>query len=306
MKSPLTYSLAILLAATLVAQPALADLDVVTTTTDLADIVRAIGGDHVDVESICQGSQDPHYVQARPSYMVTVSDADLLVAVGLELEVGWLPDLIQGARNPDVNPGNLGYLEAASVIAPIDVPTGSVDRSEGDLHPDGNPHFWLDPINAQLAATAIADRMGELDPDNTAYFDANLEAFNTRIDEAMVRWSTAMAPFAGTQITSYHRTFNYFFERFELEAIGYIEERPGIPPAPSHLARLIRQMAADDVPVIFHESYYDVSESEMVASRTDASVLLLPVSVGGVDGVSSYEELIDAIVDGFVETMSER
>ena len=306
MKSPLTFSFGILVAAMLVAQPALADLDVVTTTTDLADIVRAIGGDHVDVESICQGSQDPHYVQARPSYMVTVSGADLLVAVGLELEVGWLPDLIQGARNPDVNPGSLGYFEAASAIEPIDIPTGSVDRSEGDLHPYGNPHFWLDPVNTQLAAAAIADRMGELDPDNATTYDANLETFNTQIDEAMARWSEAMAPYAGTQVASYHRTFNYFFERYELEPIGYIEERPGIPPAPSHLARLIRQMQADDVLVIFHENYYDVSESEMVAQRTDAEVIVLPVSVGGVEGTSSYEELLDSIIDSFVATMSEQ
>src|SRR6188508_1751916 len=140
-----------------------AELKVVTTTTDLGYFARTVGGDRVKVETICQGNQDPHFVQARPSYMVTLSRADLLVAVGLELEVGWLPSLIQGARNPSINPGKPGYLEAASAVQPIDVPAGGADRSKGDIHPFGNPHFWLDPLNAKLVAHAIAERLAQLD-----------------------------------------------------------------------------------------------------------------------------------------------
>ncbi|MBN1944669.1 MAG: zinc ABC transporter substrate-binding protein [Bradymonadales bacterium] len=289
-----------------VATPALADLRVVTTTTDLAELVRAIGGDRVRVEAICQGHQDPHHVQARPSYMVTVSRADLVVAVGLELEVGWLPALLQGARNPRVNPGNLGYLESADAIEPIEVPAGAIDRSQGDLHPLGNPHYWLDPENAKAAAMLIAARMAELDPDSAAYYQENLQRFVDRIDRAMNRWQEAMAPYAGTRIVSYHRTFNYFFDQFGLVGSGYVEDRPGIPPSPAHLARLIRMMTQQDIPVIFHESFYDRSTSDMVSSRTNARVLVLPTSVGGAEAATGYEELIDVIVDSFTQAMGER
>lgn len=296
-------ALAAFVIAALVPEVARAELRIVTTTTDLGYFARAIGRDRAHVDTICQGPQDPHFVQARPSYMVTVSHADLLIAVGLDLEVGWLPGLIQGARNPDVNPGHRGYLETSSAITPIDVPHGTVDRSRGDIHPHGNPHYWLDPRNAKLVARAIAARMSELDPDNAATFRSNLASWTARIDRAAERWTKAMAPHRGTKIASYHATFNYFHRRFGLEAIGYLEERPGIPPAPAHLVDLIRQMRAARVPVIFHETYYDQATSQMVASRTGAQVLLLPTAVGGVDGVTSYEKLIDYIIDRFVRAM---
>lgn len=287
------------------ASPAWAELRIVTTTTDLGDFARTIGGNRVRVDTICNGIQDPHYVQARPSYMVTLSRADLLLAVGLDLEVGWLPALIAGARNPDINPGRRGYFEAATAITPIDVPSGAVDRSRGDIHPRGNPHFWLDPENAKLAVRAITERMTEVDPDNASFFRGNLRAFNERIDRAMGRWSRTMAPYRGTKIVSYHRTFNYFHSRFGLVGVGYIEERPGIPPAPAHLARLIRQMRADSVPVIFHERYYDRATSDMVGGRTSARVLVLPTSVGGIPSASSYELLMDHIINSFIAAVGE-
>jgi zinc/manganese transport system substrate-binding protein len=176
-----------LLAVTTWGAPALAELRIVTTTTDLSSMARAIGGDRVQVESICRGPQDPHFVQARPSYMVTLSRADLLISVGLELEIGWLPALIQGARNPDINPCHQGYLEASTAVRPIDVPTGPVDRSRGDIHPLGNPHYWLDPENAKLAARAIGDRMAQLDPANAAFFRDNLRNWTARIDRGLLR-----------------------------------------------------------------------------------------------------------------------
>jgi zinc/manganese transport system substrate-binding protein len=286
-----------------VAVPARAALRVVTTTTDLGDLTRAVGGDRVQVETLCQGTQDPHYVQARPSYMVTLSRADLLIAVGLELEVGWLPLLIQGARNPSINPGSAGYLEGASAVTPIEVPVGPIDRSHGDIHPHGNPHYWLDPDNGRRVAAAIAARLAQLDPDNAAYFEANLEAFEARMDAASARWDAAMAPYRGTPIASYHRTFNYFLERYGLVGVGYLEERPGIPPAPAHLAGLIRRMQAEDVRLIFHESFFDAATSEMVARRSGARVLPLPTSVGGAPGVDSYERLFDHLVESFVAAM---
>jgi len=283
-----------------------AELHIVTTTTDLGSMARAIGKDRVHVESICRGVQDPHFVQARPSYMVTLSQADLLISVGLELEIGWLPALVRGARNPDINPGRRGSLEAASVITPIDVPRGPVDRSRGDIHPLGNPHFWLDPRNGKLVAQAIAGRMAELDPENAAFFRENLRSWTARIDRGLVRWTRAMQPYRGTKIASYHATFNYFHARFGLEGVGYLEDRPGIPPAPAHLMDLIRIMRAAHVGVIFHESYYDRATSDLVAGRTGAKVLVLPTSVGGAPGASNYDQLIDYIVNQFVTAQSAR
>lgn len=305
MKNTIQHCVSLFLcaSATLLSAPASANVKVVTTTTDLGYVARTVGGNRVDVETICQGTQDPHFVQARPSYMVTLSRADLVIAVGLELEVGWLPALIQGARNPDINPGHNGYLEAASAIHPIDVPTGGVDRSRGDIHPFGNPHFWLDPLNMKLVARAVATRLAQLDPEGAATFNANAAAFSARIDRGMQRWNAAIAPFRGTKIASYHATFNYFFQRFGLSPIGYLEERPGIPPAPAHLMDLIRQMRTDHVRVVFHENYYDQATSNLVGSRSGAHVLVLPTSVGGVNGVSSYEQLIDHLVNQFVAAM---
>ncbi|HKP62680.1 MAG TPA: metal ABC transporter substrate-binding protein [Polyangiales bacterium] len=286
--------------------PAAAELRVVTTTTDLGYFAQTVGGNRVQVDTICKGGQDPHFVQARPSYMVTLSKADLVIAVGLELEVGWLPSLISGARNPAINPGRPGYFEAASAIKPIDVPSGGVDRSRGDIHPFGNPHFWLDPLNAKLAARAIAERLAQLDAPNAKFYRDNAGAFEQRIDKKMQQWQADMAPYKGTKIASYHATFNYFHRRFGLDGIGYLEDRPGIPPSPAHLVDLIRQMREQQVRVVFHESFYDRATSDMVGQRAGAQVLDLPTSVGGASGVSSYEQLIDYIVGHFVSAMKQK
>lgn len=285
--------------------PALAGLRIVTTTTDLGYFAKTIGGDRASIETICQGKQDPHFVQARPSYMVTLSRADLVLAVGLELEVGWLPALIQGARNPAINPGRPGYFEAASAIRPIDVPQGGVDRSRGDIHPFGNPHFWLDPMNAKLVVHAIAERMAALDGGSAQFFRDNERRLAERIDKKMGEWTAKMAPFKDTKIASYHATFNYFHQRFGLRSIGYLEDRPGIPPSPAHLVDLIRQVRAEKVPVIFHESFYDRATSDMVATRTGARVLVLPISVGGAPGIGSYEELIDHLIGQFAASIKQ-
>ena len=285
------------------ASPAFAELRVVTTTTDLGYFAQTVGGDQVHVESICKGSQDPHFVQARPSYMVTLSRADLVVSVGLELEIGWLPSLLTGARNPDINPGHRGYFEASSAVHPIDVPVGPVDRSRGDIHPFGNPHFWLDPENAKRVVRALATRMGELDPDHAKLFAENAAAFGRRIDTKMAEWNAKMAPYRGAKIVSYHATFNYFHARFGLNSIGYLEDRPGIPPSPAHLVDLIRQMREARVPVVFHESFYDHATSDMVGARSGAQVLNLPTSVGGTGGTETYEKLLDHIIDHFVDAM---
>lgn len=295
MTTRLLTALALLFA--LDANTAAADLRVVATTTDLADLARAVGGKHVDVDAICKGEQDPHYVQARPSYMVRLSRADLLISVGLDLEVAWLPPLIRGARNPAINRGKPGHLDASTAITPIDVRGRKVDRRGGDLHPRGNPHYWLDPHNARPIARAIAARMQKLDPDHAADYAKNVAAFGKRLDAALARWDKRMAPHRGKPVVSYHATFNYFIQRFGLSLRGFVESKPGIPPAPAHLARLIGQMRKDHVGVILHERYHDESASQLVARRTKATVVKLPTSVAGGASTSDYIKLMDHLVE---------
>jgi zinc/manganese transport system substrate-binding protein len=231
--------------------------------------------------------------------MVELSRADLVVAVGLELEVGWLPSLIAGARNPRIRPGQPGYLEAASAITPIEVASGA-DRSAGDVHRLGNPHFWLDPVNAGKIVSLIAARLSQLDPDGARQFSENAKRLRSSIDAAMVRWNEVMAPLKGTKVVSYHRTYDYFLLRFGLYLLGVVEDRPGIPPSPSHAAQLIRQMRDAGIRVVFHEQYHDRKTSDLIASKTSAKVLVLPTSVGGVPEASNYERLIDYLVSQFV------
>ena len=258
-----------------------ADLRVVTTTTDLADIASAIGGEHASVESICAGEQDPHYVQARPSYMVKLSRADLLVHVGLDLEIAWLPSLVRGARNPSINPGKPGNLDASTAVTPLDVPGGPIDRSQGDIHPRGNPHYWLDPDNGKKIAAAIAQRMAGLAPKHAAYFGTRLARWTASVDAAIARWTTRMASLRGAEVVSYHATFNYFHDRFGLEPVGYVEEKPGIPPAPAHLARLITKMKRDQIGVIFHENYYDDATSKLSREHAVSTADTGLISVAG-------------------------
>ena len=282
---------------TLGAAPAAqAALKVVTTTTDLADVTRKIGGDRVEVDSICRGDQDPHFVEPRPSYMVDLSHADLLVSVGLDLEIGWLPSLLQGARNPDINPGGPGFLDASTAIHPIEIPHGAVDRSQGDIHPRGNPHYWLDPQNVKAIAQLVGDRLARLDPDGAAGYHSRTQAYVRRLDAKMVAWRTALQPLAGTKVVTYHRTFNYFLARFGLTPTEYIEPRPGIPPSAAHLAEVIHTMQDGGVKLVLHENFYERRASEMVASRANARLLVLPTSVGGERGAGSYVALIDHLV----------
>lgn len=286
--------------------PAGAALRVVTSTTDLASLTREIAGEHARVDAICRGGQDPHHLQARPGHMVLLSRADLLLAVGLELEVGWLPLLIRGARNPRINPGKPGYLEASVAITPREVPRGPVDRSGGDVHALGNPHYWLDPANGRKIATLIASRLSALDPTNAAHYGARLRAFQARLDAAIVRWDKQMAPLRGTPVVSYHRTFNYLLARYRLRQLATVESRPGIPPAPAHLARLIGTMRRGGAKFIFHESFFDRGPSDLVVRRAGAAVLVLPTSVGGTPGAKDYITLVDTIVGTFVRQAKAR
>ena len=268
-------------------------LNVITTTEDLAAIAREVGGDRITVESIARGYQDPHFVEAKPSFILKLQKADLLIAVGRELEVGWLPPLVQQSRNSRIQPGAQGYLDASARVRILDIPTGQITRAMGDVHPQGNPHYWLDPENGKLIARSIADRLSQLRPNDRAVFDQRANDFSARLTEAQKRWAAAMAPYKGTKVVTYHRSFSNFAERFGLDVIGYVEPRPGIPPTPKHTLDLMTEMKRQGVKLVLVEPYFDLKTPNAIGRDTNAVVLVMPPSVGGVKEISDYIKLFD-------------
>lgn len=279
-------------------------LRVVTTTTDLADLVRAVGGDRVEVKSLSLGIQDPHLVEPRPSMVMQVKRADVLVRIGMDQDM-WAQSLIDAARNSKVRYGGEGYLDASRRIEKLQVPTGRVDMRMGDIHIYGNPHYWLDPTNAHLILEDIANQLGSLLPSEAEYFGQNCREYTERIDSAIVEWQRVMQPFAGTKIVTYHNSWIYFATRFNLQIAGYIEPKPGIPPTPSHVASLVETIKAEQVRVILIEPYYNLRVAETVAERSGARVLILPSSVGGADGTDTYLDLFDYLIHKLSEALSE-
>src|SRR5689334_22970973 len=217
-------------------------LNVVATTEDLGSLAREIGGDKVSVTSLAKGYQDPHFVDPKPSFILAVSRADLLIVVGRELEIGWLPPLLTSSRNAKIQPGSKGYLDASMTVKILEIPTGQITRAMGDVHPLGNPHYWLDPGNGRRMAQAIRDKLSELSPADKAMFDKRYAAFDQRLAAAEKKWDATMAPYKGTKIVTYHRSWPNFMEPFGLEVMGYVEPKPGIPPSPSHTVELISEM----------------------------------------------------------------
>ncbi len=246
-------------------------LTVVTTTEDLASIGREVGGDHISIESLARGYQDPHFVEAKPSFILKLQKADLLVAVGRELEIGWLPPLIQQSRNSKVQPGSPGYLDASLGATILEVPTGTITRAMGDVHPQGNPHYWMDPENGKRIGKEFADKLS--------------------------------APYKGTKVVTYHRSFPNFAERFGLDIIGYVEPKPGIPPTPQHTLDLINEMKRQNVKVILVEPYFDLKTPNAIGRDTGAQVLVMPPSVGGTKEVTDYFKLFDYDINLLVEAI---
>src|ERR1700730_17009418 len=268
-------------------------LNVVTTTEDLASIAREVGGDHITVESIARGYQDPHFVEAKRSFILKLQKADLLVAVGRELEIGWLPPLIQQSRNSKIQPGAQGYLDASLGATILEVPTGTITRAMGDVHPQGNPHYWMDPENGKRIGKEIADKLSEIRQGDRAYFQQRLADFTTRLDAAEKRWLAQMAPYKGTKVVTYHRSFPNFAERFGLDIVGYVEPRPGIPPTPQHTLDLINEMKQKNVKLVLVEPYFDLKTPLSIGRETGAQVLVMPPSVGGVKEITDYFKLFD-------------
>ena len=286
------------------ARPASATVQVVATTPEYASLATTIGGDRVAVASLAKPTEDPHFVDAKPSHVVTLNKADLLIEGGADLEVGWLPPLLDGARNSRIEPGSPGHLLASEGVQLLDVPA-TLDRSKGDIHGAGNPHFMMDPTSAGVVARHIADGLCAVDAAGCATYKENLGHFEETLEEKTKAWTAELAPFRGAAIVTYHPTWRYFANRFGLKADVFLEPKPGIPPSPPHLAEVIAKMNADHIKVILVEPYQQRKAAEFVASNTGATVVDVTQFPGGLPGTESgYIALMDANVHAVAKTLA--
>jgi zinc/manganese transport system substrate-binding protein len=269
-----------------------AQLKVVTSTTDLYDIAKAVGGNKIKAQHIGEGYQDPHFIEAKPSFVLQLRNADVWAFVGLDLEIGWMPLLLQGARNPKLQQGQPGYVDVSRAIPVLDMARGNVDRSQGDVHPLGNPHYWLDPENGRRIAKLFRETFSQLDSKNAATYEANEKAFAQRLDAAERSWQADLAKIKGKPVVAWHTSWRYFAEYTGMNIVGFMEPKPGVPPSPSHLAGLIQTMKQTGAKVIVMEPFYDRKMADVVARQTGAKVLVLPPSVGGTKGLDDYIRLM--------------
>ena len=279
----------------LTAMAAEAKLNVVTTLPDLGALAREIGGDKVDVTTMAKPTEDPHFVDARPSFVVQLRSADVLIDGGAELEVGWLPPLLQNARNPKLEVGQPGRVQASQSVRLMNVPT-NVTRAAGDVHALGNPHFAIDPIIAKTIAQHIAQSFSAVDAPNSAAYDANYKKFEAAINAKLQQWGAAMLPFKGQHVVAYHDSWPYFAHRFGIEIDIFLEPKPGIPPSPAHLAEVIEQIKAQKIKAIIVEPFHDRKIAEKVASASGAKVVDFAQYPGGLPGTDTYIQLIDKLV----------
>lgn len=300
-----TTILAVLLTLALAAS-AQARLRVVTSLQDFAAIADAIGGDRVETFALAKGYQDPHFVDAKPSFVLRLSRADLLIVAGLELEIGYLPPLIDQSRNEKIHAGSPGYLDASIGCDILSRPTVALTRAMGDVHPFGNPHYWTDPENGRVVARAIAAKLAKLDPTGKPTFDVNLATFESRMSEKEKEWEAKMAPYAGTKVITFHDSWPNFAKRFRLDIVGHVEPKPGIPPSPSHTLQIINLIIAEKVPIILIEPYFDAKTPNSIAEKTGATVVTFYPSVGGVPEIKNYFELFDVNLGAFVKAIAGR
>ena len=284
-----------LAALALTAGPAAAKLKVMTTTSDLAWLTQRIGGDRVSVESISTGDQDLHFVEPRPSMVVKLRRADMLVRIGLDQDM-WADSLVAAARNGKIVYGAPGYVDTSVGIKVLQVPTGRVDAAMGDIHIFGNPHYWLDPANSAIMARNIAAGLARLDPSGAPVYEANLTSYKKELDARLEKWREAMAPLKGTKIVTYHNSWIYFAGAFGLEIVENIEPKPGIPPSPAHIDKVIRTMKETGARFILVESYYPMKGPGMIAEKTGAGALRVASSAGGLPGVKTYFDVFDFLV----------
>lgn len=326
-----------LLACSCMTQAQASKIRIVATTTDLADIARAVAGDAADVASITTGREDPHTLTARPSFIVRARDADVWIRVGMALEVGWEPVILRDARNNRIREGSPGHIDAAAHVIRLEVPLSPVTRDQGDIHAEGNPHYWLDPLNGRLVAATISERLSALFPDKRTSFEANLRAFERELDtrmfgetlvtafngdtlwkmlaedrlEALLSaqdadgkaggWYAAMRPHRGKTLATYHRSWIYLAARFGLRADLQLEPKPGVPPTAKHLASIVDEMTTRKARVLLQEPFYPTKAAAFVASRTGAKVVAAANMTGGSPEASSYLAMLDHVIRNLSE-----
>lgn len=274
-----------------------AKLNVVATTADIAALVKEVSADKVNLSQIAKGSQDPHYIEAKPSFMVKMRDADLVVANGLSLEVGWLPTLIKGARNPKVSPGSKGYLELGSLIIPIEKPIAQITRAMGDVHPDGNPHFTLDPLRTGELALKIAEKLSDLDSENKDFYMANAKKYQELMNQKTSEWSKRLKASGVMTVVTYHPSLNYFMDRFGLKIAMHLEAKPGIPPSAQHILSVIEKMKKEKIRLILVDSFFDTKIAERIAKEVpQAKVLSVGIAVDSLPQLSSLQAVTEQIV----------
>jgi len=293
MKSLIRFTLTLSLAT---AAPALADLKVATSLTDLASVAQFVGGKHVTAQSLCRGYEDPHFVPAKPSLMKSIQNADVFVSVGLELDSGWLPLVLPGSRNPKIQPGARGFVDASQGVTVLEKPAAGVSRAEGDVHPLGNPHYYLDPKALETVADHLADVFSGLDGANAADYAANAKAFKERMDASLEKWQKQLEPYKGASLVTYHKNFVYFADRFGLKLFGTVEPKPGIPPNPRHIADLAESMKRAGVKVVVYQPYYNADASNQVAQRAGGTAVEVPTEVGGVPAATDVFTKFDTMV----------
>jgi len=274
---------------------AAAQIRVVATTPDLASVAREIGGDKVSVVALAKPTEDPHYVDAKPSHIVTLNRADALIEGGAELELGWLPPLLENSRNSKISAGAPGRIVASDGVKMLEIPT-SFDRSKGDVHSLGNPHFMIDPVTVRIVARNIASHFAQIDPKNAATYNGNLSRFNTKLDAKYAEWQKELAPYRGARIVTYHKDFVYFADRFGLNIVDELEPKPGIAPSPAHLAQVIGKMKAGNAKVILVQPFQNRKTAETVARQTGATVLDTPEQPGAASNTNTYFDMMDNLV----------
>lgn len=274
-----------------------AKINVVATTADIAALVKVVAGDAINLSQIARGSQDPHYIEAKPSFMVKMRDADLLITNGLSLEVGWLPTLLKGARNPKIAISSKGYLELGTLTSALEKPEGQISRAMGDVHPDGNPHFMLDPVRQAELALKIADRLSEIDPDHKTIYLTNAKSFEASITKKVIAWTQRVQQTGIKKILTYHRSLNYFLNRFAIEAPIYLEAKPGLPPSAQHIIAVIDIVKKQNIKLILVDSFFDTKIADRVRKESpNTKVISVGTSVESLPGLNTLEDVTEQLV----------
>ena len=294
----------VLMLGLLAAAPATADLKVATSLTDLASVAQFVGGKHVTAQSLCRGYEDPHFVPAKPSLMKAIQHADVFVSTGLELDGGWLPLVLPGSRNPRIQPGAKGFVDASQGVNVLEKPAGTVSRAEGDIHPFGNPHYYADPKNLVIVANHLAEVFSQLDAANAADYAANARAFQEKMEASLEKWEKQMAPCKGALVVTYHPNFVYFADRFGLKLFGTVEPKPGIPPSPHYVNQLAEAMKKAGVKVVLYQPYYNADACNQVAKRAGAVAVEIATEAGGLLGTDDVFSKFDVLVSSVAGALS--